>query len=117
MESGSRTASQALAEKELRKKFSTACKRNDLSLAIGLLYQWLDRYGGAEFDGSIRNQFWFVNQPHSAEIFDRLMHGMYSSENREEVDLRSFSRLFINEIMKRKGKSEPDWLGIELKLN
>ena len=49
-------ANKQFTEKDLRQQFVTACKTNNSSLAIGLLYRWLDNYGSEEFDGSIRER-------------------------------------------------------------
>ena len=114
-----RTREQAdpLSEKALRKQFEAACHKNNLESAMGLLYKWLDNYGGKRFSGSVREQLAEINGVQLTVTFKSIMRTIYMSEQNDEIDLKLFANQFIGELRKLERRSVFDRFYVEFKLN
>ena len=83
-----------VAESELRKQFEKACANKELEKAMAIFYQWLDNYGGATFDGSIRESLNKLNQTELTMAFKDIMQSIYAHEKNNRVDLKIFASQF-----------------------
>ena len=85
----------------LRTSFAKACRRQNYEKALGLLYQWLDRFGGDSladdsFSGSLRVQLERIDQPELLNAFNDVMCRMYGKNDYNDVDLQQFAKHYIN---------------------
>ena len=106
-----------LSEAELRRKFDTACRKNNLEQAMGLFYQWLDNHGGSSFKGTVREQLDKINKADLNAAFANIMQAVYSPQQKTTADLRHFARQFIKELKKSDHQPYFSQFRIELKLN
>jgi len=101
----------------LRKRLNKAVGQNDFETAIGILYLWLDNYGGEGFKGSIREQLTEINRADLSLAFGKIMRSIYKPEQSDCVDLKLFSTQFINELKRMDKLPVLTHLRAELKLN
>ncbi len=103
-----------LSEADLQKKFKAACAQENPELAIALLYQYLDHFGGAEFDGEIRPLLQVIDEGQKNQ-FDALMRAVFSEHAQQQADICLFAKQFRKRLRQHKYHS---WLPpLEFKLN
>ena len=112
-----RIENRQVSEKDIRRQFVAACRSHDLSVAIGLLYRWLDYHGGTEFEGSLRSRLHKADRPYLLEEFDLIMRTVYANEECGEVDLALFGARFMRECAKPNRWFEFSKFKVGLKLN
>lgn len=110
-------ARQSLSERELQKAFKRACQRHETEKAIALLYQYLDHFGGNQFEGEIRPLLLDGHQGRDKEVFNEIMGVAFTESSQPVPDIRKFSDQFVAQL-KKSGEAGSSWLApIELKLN
>ena len=84
---------------------------------MGLLYQWLDNYGGQSFKGTVREVLDEINKAELNSAFANIMQTIYTPQQNTNIDLRLFARQFVKEL--EKSDSQPGFgqFRVELKLN
>ena len=105
------------SEAALRKRFNKAVGQIDYETAIGILYLWLDNYGGKGFKGSIREQLTEIDRADLSLAFGKIMRSIYGPEQSDCVDLKLFSNQFINELKRMDKLPVLGHLRTELTLN
>ena len=106
-----------LSGKALRRKFEKACRENEPDKAMRLFYQWLDRFGGEHFQGSVRKRLNDLNQAQLTTEFNNIMQSIYASNQNNKIDLRQFANQFFRELKKSERPVGFDRWSVELKLN
>ena len=117
IQTSTRVQAEPLSERALRKQFETACQEDNLGSAIGLLYRWLDNYGGKDFKGSVRERLIEIDQKQLKLAFMKIMRCIYAQEQDSEINLKLFANRFINELRKSDSRSVLDRFHVEFQLN
>lgn len=109
--------------RQLERRFQSACKRGNDELALALLYQGLDRYE-EHFSGVIRQLLFELDNTELRQQFESLIQHIYA-DNKEvkeggevkEVDIKLFAKTLIQE-MKKMNSSKKGWFTkVNLTLN
>jgi len=100
----------------LFKRFEKACLENDYEHAMGVIYQWLDYYGGSAFKGTVRESLKGFNKIQLMAVFNNIMRAIYAKENNSEIDLKLFFNHLSKQLKKEKQLKKLS-LYVDLKLN
>ena len=101
----------------LVRDFQTACAQKEFESALALLYQWLDRYGGESFKGSVREQLNSLERAELSLLFDDLTQSIYHKDDCNGQDLKRFAKQYIGVIRRSQRAKKSLRSAVELKLN
>ena len=106
-----------MSEAGLRRAFVKACRQQQGERAISLLYQYLDRYAGPEFEGSVRAQLDQASQQELLNKFNEIMSLVFNDEVEGDLDMGVFARQYLDQIKAAETPALRDRWAVDLKLN
>jgi len=106
-----------MSESHLRRAFIRACRKQQGAQAISLLYQYLDRYAGAGFEGSVRVQLNQESQQVLLNKFNEIMSMEFNDDAQVDLDMGVFAKQYLDYLEAVDKPSLRNRWAVDLKLN
>jgi hypothetical protein len=103
------------SEAHLQQQLKAALEQRDWTRVVQTLYAWLDHYGGADYEGSIRPLLQRLQKPEAQQALDQLMLGAFYSADCDHSDIEAFIAMLESELTSQSSWWRPK--PVELKLN